>query len=386
MRCFPRYILFFLIPLIFCGCSSQSIIYTDEYIYGQDQQYTIFNSLPGCPMVESEDGYYFMSGNVCLFLYYRDKATGATAPVCNKPECMHNDESCNAYLGRVTALNYYSGKLFYVIDSAFNKTGSKQTALCEVNLDGGGHKELLTFHQSVYQFCIHRGYLYYATTDYGTISGKEDSTQTTMQFYRLPMDKLESKSEFLHEFSGIYANIGRLMCYGNYLYYPHYYYTDETMEKVSSQIDRYNIQDGTITTICENSTTYINFFNDKLAITYPDGTYLCDLDGQNMRKVWNRGGILLPSSKYLLVDTISNINLSAKYPRIIAIIDAGGYVVGSTKLDEKYFYPVGVVDNSYLVFMDDSDTGNQIIYQIPLDQIAEGKAVPKEFFKYVSEG
>lgn len=53
------------------------------------------------------------SGN--LILRYMDKATGITGPLCGKPECLHNDKNCNAYInGTIFGLTLFDGKLYWV--------------------------------------------------------------------------------------------------------------------------------------------------------------------------------------------------------------------------------------------------------------------------------
>ena len=46
--------------------------------------------------VETENGYYMFIGST--FLQYADKNNLSNwLPVCNKPNCLHQDQACNAY-------------------------------------------------------------------------------------------------------------------------------------------------------------------------------------------------------------------------------------------------------------------------------------------------
>ncbi len=56
---------------------------------------------------ESEDAYYFSTGQGSGFFYYFDKETETYGALCNKPECGHDSLECNAFVG-----DSYSG-LFY---------------------------------------------------------------------------------------------------------------------------------------------------------------------------------------------------------------------------------------------------------------------------------
>ena len=44
----------------------------------------------------AEDGYYYVTNED--FLVYFDINTGDTVPVCAKPDCMHDNDECNACL------------------------------------------------------------------------------------------------------------------------------------------------------------------------------------------------------------------------------------------------------------------------------------------------
>ena len=96
---------------------------------------------------ETEDAYYvifsghtdetgFSSGN---YLYFSDKATGEYGLLCGKPECTHNDSSCNArIMGRAGTLSCAGGRLFYIVESdAKNRPAGIGSASCfSIALDG----------------------------------------------------------------------------------------------------------------------------------------------------------------------------------------------------------------------------------------------------------
>ena len=360
-----------------CGCAaSESIIFSDEYISGQDSQY-YYTFSEHLPMADTEEGYYFMNGEDCKFLYYRDMYTGETAQVCNKPECMHNDETCNAYLGSINTLLCYSDKIYYL--------DNKQD-LYEVSLDGGKHNKILSFSEYVYYLAFHGEYVYYITTDFGTIANKEDETKTIMRFYRLPVEQMKSEPELLYEFQGIHANTGRLLCYGNYIYFFQGYYTDSSMEKHDRQINRYDIRYRKMDVVVKDCYGQYTVFNGQLAYVDPDATYICDLDGQNIRKVLDKTGILMPGSRYLLLDTVYDFDVMDRLiPRTVNAIDQEGNFVGSIELDGYRVAPIGVVDDMYFVPSFFAEDQLMSIYQIPVEKIADGTGQPEVFFEYVPE-
>jgi len=371
------------ILMLISGCSNSKVIYSDEYVSGQDQQYWYYASpMPECPMIDTKDGYYFINHK---FIYYRDKSTEETIPVCNKPECLHNDESCNAFLGKgiVRILAYYSNKIYYIVEDTIS--GSMCDILYEFTPDGK-HKQLHVFPELVDYTAFHRGFLYYNTTDNGTISGKEEDTQTTVHFYRIPIRNLDSKPELLYEYKGIYADLCKLLCYGNNIYFVQFAYVDPSMKQFYTQMNKYNILDGTMNAILEGCYAQYTIFNDKLAFTDGEGTYLCDLDGQDVQKVWDKWGILSPSSKYLLSDTACNFTvMDGTLPRTIGAIDTEGHIIGSIELNKFIVNPVGVTNDEYLVANFDNETQLMTIYQIPVDKIADNTGQPEVFFEYTGQ-
>lgn len=62
-----------------------------------------------CFACETEDGIYFQWD---AYGYYLDKVTNKATILCAKPECEHNDKTCNARLS-ARSLWFYDGKLYF---------------------------------------------------------------------------------------------------------------------------------------------------------------------------------------------------------------------------------------------------------------------------------
>ena len=110
-------------------------VYTAEF----DPETDFDNSLgwtfsSGRNIIETADAFYLLP--LSSYIYYGDKATGEYAPLCAKPECLHDEEefnpSCNAFVGRLSLLsvNYYNGKLYYA------KYTNPDYTLYRMDLDG----------------------------------------------------------------------------------------------------------------------------------------------------------------------------------------------------------------------------------------------------------
>lgn len=90
-------------------------------------------------MAEVEKGYYYSFDNI---LYYADKSNlSKWVPVCNKPDCRHEDDDCNAYIGGEFLL--YESRIYFR-DSIQKYEPNNKTAIGEVlasmGLDGSDRK------------------------------------------------------------------------------------------------------------------------------------------------------------------------------------------------------------------------------------------------------
>ena len=133
----------------------------DTYVEGADYQNT-FSVGSGGPFITPADGgYYFLSGNYLCFL---DGETLDAVPVCNRPDCQHNDTSCNAYfdVGWLPFIQAYEGDLF--ISTQTSENGGMSAELYVVDPDTCKREKICkiphAFGSNYWQYMLHRGYLY----------------------------------------------------------------------------------------------------------------------------------------------------------------------------------------------------------------------------------
>ena len=93
-------------------------------------------------LIETDDALYF--ANVLdtpgfydpCFVYYSDKEYRDWMPLCGRPDCLHNDEDCNAYIGkRYTQIWLYGDHIYYKVE--------REVTLPEIwrmKLDGSDHE------------------------------------------------------------------------------------------------------------------------------------------------------------------------------------------------------------------------------------------------------
>ncbi len=131
--------------------------------------------LPGSPLCETDEAYYYIFADAAtsqFYIYYYDKASGTSAKLCPRPECPHNDPTCNArisplYLGVMS----YADRLYTVVDNNDFKGG----ALRSQDEDGRnvaivGSMEPSGMSSANETAFLHRGF-YYDTCLAGKVSG-----------------------------------------------------------------------------------------------------------------------------------------------------------------------------------------------------------------------
>ena len=140
-----------------------------------------FNYLP-----ENEKIYFSESGKHEFYL------------LCNKPDCSHRDENCNAYGG--IAVGYYNDHIYNV----YLNESKGIFMLSRMNMDGTGHEEIMelpkiedkitgasTSSASTDSLLFNEGYLYMIDED--NLSSKNDTTDV---IYKINLDTKEISSLF----------------------------------------------------------------------------------------------------------------------------------------------------------------------------------------------
>lgn len=119
-------------------------------------------------LCEAEDGYYFQYDT---FAYYIDKKSKTATILCAKPDCAHNDNTCNAWI-YCRSLSYLNNKLYfsnndYVLNNgtytnygmrlySINADGTNRNVVQSLEFMPGGNRS-----NYITSPIIHRGNVYF---------------------------------------------------------------------------------------------------------------------------------------------------------------------------------------------------------------------------------
>jgi hypothetical protein len=298
---------------ILSGCTSAPANLGDTYLLGQDDQYYFEKNAQAQSMAETKDGYYFFSGPASVFLYYMDKKTMKPVILCNKPNCLHTDETdsfkvmdCNACMYEYNLNLVYYNENLYVGGNSLTSVDNIYS-IYQVSLDGTQRKKIYTFKNIPDRWIIHRGYIYFTIDDNAIIQGQEANTKTTCKLYRLDMSHINSTPTLLYETNGVYERTLRLLGYQNGVYWLTIGFEDGSMTKVSGIAIKYNIIDEKAD-VFGNNIIYLSACNGKLIVRCDDGKmYMSNQDGSDKKeigKIGNGGFIYCDGVNYIYCDTL----------------------------------------------------------------------------------
>lgn len=386
-------LMIFLIMSYGCGNSQ----YTENtYIEGQDFQYMYFRQGTTPIMAETEKGYYFFSG---YYLYYADKQAMKPVILCNKPNCLHDEEtdpkkvySCNAFFsnGATPFIACYGGSI-YLLSSVLGK-GGQETELLRVSYDGTKRKSILKFDVKPTFLAIHRGKLYYEETAY-------DKNQKSIYSIKVfDINKLNAKPEDIYTGSLEGGHIQDLMCYGNSLYFLEFAHNKKSFTSIQMRYDILTGKTGRLFTDVDSDDLVLascpSIYNGKIYYSVSkynaDGTvqtknsFVCDLDGNNKKETFNidKDSVFLADRQYLYSnDIIWSADAKPKEQQKLRVLDGNGQVIDS-------IHTGSINDNSSVLCGGDqhlfiiSGTENKFqIFYADKKQVGSGKIELKPFFE-----
>lgn len=293
------------------GCDNMNNNY-DAFNFETDFQYYYFTINGTClPVTNSETGYYFFLPN--RFLYYIDKESMESTPLCSKVNCLHNDRSsCDAYFNTYMVpiegaesniLQYYDGNLYMMLREEDQYGSFAGATLYKVSLDGATREKLISFDFGVPNWLVHRGGFYYAQEIFRNDKESELTTGSIL-IKQLPLNNLKAKPIELFNTENYYDNIysiSQVVAYDDYLFTMVNSMSEESIENYRStgklnfgdlESNYYSINTKTseVKQIfnSEGEISIHGFYNGKLLYSIINKNsdsdfryFTCELDGNN---------------------------------------------------------------------------------------------------------
>lgn len=172
---------------------------SQEYNFETDYQYYMTQTFGS---VETENGYYYSDGAYC---YNFDKQSHTYHILCNKPQCLHEDNTCNGYAPNLFEMEYYEGNIYMVCDSVLVEAEDENVvkySIVKMSEDGTTKDKVRDIaivaktdlnitangYTSYMRYIQHRGYLYYVY-QIGCGTGENDSyINGSNCLYRVALD------------------------------------------------------------------------------------------------------------------------------------------------------------------------------------------------------
>jgi hypothetical protein len=383
----------FLIPLLIlavllCSCTQSSTnTQSDEtYNFETDMQYyynNISNSKLDC--TESDKGYYYLGSNGIIL--YIDKKSMKGIPLCNRVNCLHNDpDVCDAY--GYGSIQYYDGYLYADTSEYNSEKMSDISYIFRINEDGTG-KEKITdgFNETLLEWFIHRGYIYYLTNT---------------GLYSMPIASPKSEPKIIIDFNELgyeNVNIDKFIAYTNYVYVSVSALLDNESSDDNNftQLFAYNIESEKYNEIDLNGATpsIATFINGNLityeAVKNDDDSYntiyyTSDLNGNNKEKFveYPAGNYLYSDEKYVYVDDGAYLNFSENnseennFEQTIKVYDLKMNEVDSFILPFDSWIDMCAQGTEHFLISSATEDGNLELYYIDKNKISQYKGTTAE--------
>ena len=246
----------FLCLILFAGCFAN----TDK----DNKNYAVYRLQDNSQyFIDTPMGEYYMNPNDERgMIYFSEHGKHEFYILCNKPDCSHNDENCNAYAG--LALGYYNNHLY----SVYLNDNSNKFTLVQMNMDGSEHKKICILPEQHApngmttgggSFAFHNGFLLYE------LCSDADNHLPTA-YFKIALESGKAERLFETEVKDSILFGSDLKSFDNYVYFCtksakdniyHLVQGNLATGEATELIDDFN--DCYITNIDENTIYYFHF-------------------------------------------------------------------------------------------------------------------------------
>lgn len=259
----------------------------------------------GTSVCETEDTVYFVASdkiyNEALdysfsssMLYYMDKATGISGPLCGRPECGHDNDSCNAYLSGTSPYGFanYNGRLYWIADGKDYKyylysaayDGTDRQTVRDLGGGLGAADDESLLRAPVIMTAFHRGYAYLTCNPGGIVDGEEKYRN---YITAVSLDPGGEDFVILDEETTNWID-GRTQLYGNSLYI---FLLDRSKDDGTSRLLRWDIETHALETLFDGNAPFapqVDFWVTEEGIFIQGTAFDGPFTDDNGNRAWKR--------------------------------------------------------------------------------------------------
>lgn len=213
-----------IITALFSSCSAENkTTNANGYVFGQDNQYMYSDSVTGYSLQKTEDGYVFYKSG---FLYFVDTKSRKAQPLCDKPNCLHENEKdnpsdCRAYIGMTEGgdnIQYYDGGIYYPVSITDEKTSETRFFIRRYDVKSLSVKDIAELKGNPSEsFIVHRDNVYIEMYK-GAEAGGE-LIETELFKINLSGDKTPEKICDFNKLGLSLLAVKNMQAYGDYVYF-----------------------------------------------------------------------------------------------------------------------------------------------------------------------
>lgn len=347
----------------------------EQYVEGSDWQSGFGSgSLPR--IQKAGKGYYFL---VSQHLYYYEQSMEQAVPVCNKADCSHTDETCNASMGDGPEINYYDHKFYYI---ASENNNAEKWYLYFLSEDGRQREkvaQIATLDPSDngvhFEFCVHRGNVYFSVSKGATLKKRKAVVE------RISLNGSLDRKE-VASVEGYGAAIENLQAFGNTLVITGCY-ADSVDSDFRTHTDFVDIRNGKERKdiLYDKERDLVMIYKKEDDVFYYDSNklYRLNMDSNKREEVTKEMKIYAECSfqgQYLYSCNWYDCHEKNDYRNYgIDIIDEKGEKTGKIPLEENMEWEFG--DNDYC-FAFAYDDGKYMVKQFDKSRLSEKDAEWKD--------
>ena len=389
-------------------------------LIGSDNQHQFSTTAYSWKLAESDSYYYHIADN---FLYSISKDDGKVRVLDNNPETLDDLETdpvemekSNAFFYNPRSVQYINSKLYVLASAknelAFDSTGEStifEDCIYEVDPAGGGQKKIYQAEKFLYDAIIHRGYIYFSTSEAWAVDEQieagdlteEDMAELTYQVERVPLDSPNQKAEIIYQQKGAKGVVTKMRAYGDYLHfvesprraddfaYRHMIYDLNTLEIKSLADGEMNISDPVAVTdglvykkyrATDQEAPEVDLVKTKFDGSKTDEFLLESTKGY---------GYLYGYGDLFCLDTLPYVLFGLEEERILQFMNLDGEHVADIHLPDQSGLILGMnADYLFIEVQASVDTKithqpiYQEIYRLDLNRIRESDLAFEPFFTY----